>query len=65
MSESLWILATQTIMDWCDDGNGGVYISYSWSDHAPWDDVHGGAAEARNTTQRQWLESFFEWRTEH
>lgn len=47
-------------MDWSDDGKGGVYISYGWSNQNSFANMFLAAAEVRNATQRQWLESFFE-----
>ena len=47
-------------MDWSDDGKGGVYISYSWSNQASFANMFLAAAEVRNATQQEWLESFFE-----
>ena len=47
-------------MDWSDDGQGGVYISYSWSNQYSYKNMFLAAAEVRNATQQEWLESFFE-----
>ena len=41
-------------------GKGGVYISYGWSNQNSFANMFLAAAEVRNATQRQWLESFFE-----
>jgi len=47
-------------MDWSDDGKGGVYISYGWSNQVSFANMYLAAAEVRNATQQEWLESFFE-----
>jgi hypothetical protein len=47
-------------MDWSDDGKGGVYISYGWSNQASFSNMFLAAAEVRNATQQEWLESFFD-----
>merc|ERR1712151_11849 len=43
-------------MDWCDDGQGGVYISYGWSNQWSSSNMFLGAAMVRNASQREWLE---------
>ena len=45
---------------WSDDGKGGVYISYGWSNQVSFANMYLGVAEVRNATQQEWLESFFE-----
>ena len=47
-------------MDFSDDGKGGVYISYGWSNQASFANMFLNAAEVRNATQQEWLESFFD-----
>eukprot|EP01052_Picozoa_sp_SAG31_P042123 SAG31_NODE_6589_length_1961_cov_1.373255_2_plen_329_part_00 len=47
-------------MDWSDDGRGGVYITYGWSNQVSFANMFLAAAEVRNATQQEWLESFFE-----
>ena len=47
-------------MDWSDDGRGGVYITYGWSNQVSFSNMFLAAAEVRNATQQEWLESFFE-----
>eukprot|EP01052_Picozoa_sp_SAG31_P030333 SAG31_NODE_3102_length_4673_cov_2.821382_3_plen_211_part_00 len=47
-------------MDWSDDGRGGVYISYGWSNQESFANMFLAAAEVRNATQQEWLESFFD-----
>jgi hypothetical protein len=47
-------------MDWSDDGNGGVYITYGWSNQVSFSNMFLAAAEVQNATQQEWLESFFD-----
>ena len=47
-------------MDFSDDGKGGVYISYGWSNQASFANMFLNAAEVRNATQQEWFESFFD-----
>ena len=47
-------------MDWSDDGRGGVYITYGWSNQVSFSNMFLAAAEVRNATQQEWLESFFD-----
>jgi hypothetical protein len=47
-------------IDWSDDGRGGVYIAYGWSNQASYKNMFLAAAEVRNATQQEWLQSFFE-----
>jgi hypothetical protein len=37
-----------------------VYISYGWSNQVSYSNMFLAAAEVRNATQREWLESFFD-----
>ena len=52
--------ASNSDMDWSDDGRGGVFISYGWSNQESYANMFLAAAEVRNATQQEWLESFFE-----
>ena len=47
-------------MDWSDDGKGGVYITYGWSNQVSFANMFLNAAEVRNASQQEWLESFFD-----
>jgi hypothetical protein len=37
-----------------------VYITYGWSNQVSFSNMFLAAAEVRNATQQEWLESFFE-----
>lgn len=51
--------ASNSDMDWSDDGRGGVYISYGWSNQESFANMFLAAAEVRNASQQEWLQSFF------
>jgi len=44
-------------IDFCDDGQGGVYIAYSWGNQQGIEFL--GAAQVRNCSEQEWVESFF------
>lgn len=44
-------------IDFCDDGRGGVYISYSWGNQEGIEFL--AAAMVESTTEQEWLESYF------
>jgi hypothetical protein len=52
--------ASNSDMDRSDDGQGGIYISYGWSNQASFANMFLAAAEVQSPMQREWLESFFE-----
>lgn len=44
-------------IDFCDDGEGGVYIVYSWGNQQGIEFL--GAAMVQNSTERQWVQGYF------
>ena len=44
-------------IDFCDDGEGGVYIVYSWGNQQGIEFL--GAAMVQHSSEKQWVQGYF------